>query len=106
MSARVHGEVTIQLVEKRSEIHQLDVSWTSKADQRKQVAKVVGNWARGRRGWWGVFIDTTAIHAGAAGKVFINENHSTHVAVFTVLAKGAEAVPPPLSVMSIVSRRR
>lgn len=105
MSARVHGKVTIQLAEKRSEVHRLDVSWTSKADQRKQVAKMVGDWARGPRGWWEVFVDTTELHEKRTGKIFINGDHSKAHAEFTLQVNG-EVIPPPLSVMSIVSRRR
>lgn len=105
LSARVQGVVTIQLVEKRSEIVRLDVSWLTRAEKLRETKKIVGAWARGRREWWGVFVDTTALDVNAAGKVFINGDHSKHVAVFTVNVKG-EVTPPPVSVMSIVSRRR
>ena len=105
MSARVEGTITISVVEKRSQPVRLNVSWTSNADKRKQVARVVGNWARNARKWWGVYVDTTTIETDAGGKVFINDDTTKFVAQFTVQVKG-EVTPPPVSVMSIVSRRR
>lgn len=105
MSTRTEGTITISVVGKRSQIVRLDASWTSNADKRKQVARIVDAWARNARKWWGVYVDATTLETDAGGRVFINDDMSKHVAQFSVQAKG-EVTPPPVSVLSIVSRRR
>lgn len=105
MSARVQGTITISVVGKRSEDNRLDVSWLTRAEKLKSVERIVGNWARSGRGWWGIYVDTTTLEFDGGGKIYINNDLSKHVAQFSVQVKG-EVTPPPVSVMSIVSRRR
>ena len=105
MSVRVQGVVQLSVRGERHLTPELEVSWTSKAEKLSEVKKVVSNWARGPRGWWGVFVDTTKIHENQTGKIFINNDHSKAYVQFTVLVK-ADRTPPPVDALFAVDGGR
>ena len=105
MSVRKRGAVVVSIPGERSKPARLSISWTTRAEKNRAVESTVSNWARGKRGWWGVYVDITTLDIDGTGAVYINDNRADAAAQFRV-EMVPEGLPAPVSAFSVTGGRR